>query len=186
MLNIIKFGYLLLICSRCMYAFVGELLVCNSLTNTTCLLFHSEMFNTSFNGGWWIIMPTTVATIGTLFSATTLFEFVCAQSPRSLCGLLTGYTMMSVALSIVIGHETYTVVPIIIPNSHGWFYGNLSIALIMLVYFIFFHCISKQYKLRKRDDIVPIHLFAEEFFEKELRGREKLDDERSHGRIAAL
>ena len=50
---------------------------------------------------------------------------------------------------------------------------------IIFVYFICFHCFSKRYKLRKRDDIVPIHLFAEEFFEKELRGQKRLDKERS-------
>ena len=64
-------------------------------------------------------------------------------------------------------------------NPHDWFYSNLSIAFVIFVYFIFFHCFSKRYKLRKRDDIVPIHLFAEEFFEKELRGQERLDKERS-------
>ena len=179
MLNRIRIGHLLLICSQCMVAFVGELLVCNSPTNTTCLLFHSKMFNVSFNGGWWITVPTTVSNAGTLFSTITLFEFVFAQSPRPLCGILTGFLMMSIALSVLIGCGIYTVVPIIFTNSHGWFYSNLSIALIMFVYFMFFHWISKRYKYRKRDDIVPIHLFAEEYFEKELRGREKLDKERS-------
>ena len=179
MFNRIRIGFLLLICSQCMRAFVGELLVCNSLTNTTCLLFHSEMFNISFNGGWWIIMPTAVSNVGFLLSTITLFEFVCAQSPRPLCGLLTGFLIMSSAISSFIGYGIRALVPIIISNPHGWFYCNLSIALIMLVYFMLFYCISKRYKWRKRDDIVPIHLFAEEFFEKELRGQEQLDKERS-------
>ena len=82
MLNRIRVGLVLLICSYCMFAVVGDLLVCNSLTNTTCLLFHSEMFNVSSNGGWWIIGPTTVANVGFLLSVITLIEFVCAQSPR--------------------------------------------------------------------------------------------------------
>ena len=46
------------------------------------------------------------------------------------------------------------------------------------MYLILFVCFSKCYKLRKRDDIVPIHLFAEEFFEKELEGRRRLENER--------
>ena len=113
MLNRIRVGLVLIIFSYCMFAIVGDLLVCNSPTNTTCLLFHSEMFNISSNGGWWIIGPTTVFNVGILLSAITLFEFVCAQSPRPLCGLLTGFLMMSSALSAFIGHGIYGLVAII-------------------------------------------------------------------------
>ena len=77
-------------------------------------------------------------------------------------------------ISAFIGYGFCELVVIISFNAHGWFYSNLSLAFIIFVYFIFFHCISKRYKLRKRDDIVPIYLFAEEFVEKELRGRERL------------
>ena len=179
MLNRIRVGLVLIICSRCMFAFVGELLVCNSPANNTCLLFHSEMFSISSNGGWWIIGSTTVFNTGFLLSAITLFEFVCAQSPRPFCGILTGFFLMSSALSSFIGYGISELVAVIVSKPHSWFYSNLFIALLIFVYFVFFHCVSKRYKLRKRDDIVPIHLFAEEFFEKELRGQERLDEERS-------
>ena len=69
-------------------------------------------------------------------------------------------------------------------DDHDWFYSTLSTTFITFVYFIFFHYLSKRYKLRKRDDVVPIHLFAEEFFEKELRGQERLDKERSSWEIS--
>ena len=52
MLNRIKVGLVLLTFSYCVFPVVGELLVCNSLTNTTCLFFHSEMFNVSSNDGY--------------------------------------------------------------------------------------------------------------------------------------
>ena len=78
---------------------------------------------------------------------------------------------------IVFGMQEIVVGIIPIFNAHGWFYSNLSIAITIFLYFIFFHCFSKRYKLRKRDDIVPIHLFTEDFFEKELRGQERLDEE---------
>ena len=181
MLNRIRVGLVLVIFSCCMCAVVGELLVCNSLTNTTCLLFGSERFTVSSNGGWWMIGPTTVYHIGFSLSFITLLEFVWAQSRRSFCGLLTGITIMSTSFSAFIGFGICRLIVSIISifNAHGWFYSSLSIALISFVYFIFFHCISKRYRLRKRDDIVPIHLFAEEFVEKEIRGRERLDKERS-------
>ena len=179
MLNRIRFGLVLMILSHCMFSVVGELLVCNSLTNTTCLLFHSEMFNVSSNGGWWIIGPMTAYHVGFALSVITLLEFVWAQSPRPFCGLLTGLVLVSIALSASIGSGIRNIIFIIVSNDHGYFYSNLTTACIIFVYFILFHCISKRYLLRKRDDIVPIHLFAEEFVEKEIRGRERLDKERS-------
>ena len=181
MLNRIRVGFMLVLFSYCMFSVVGDLLACNSQTNTTCLFFHSEIFNVSSNGGWWIIGPMTVFNVGFALSFITLPEFVWAQSPRQFCGLLTGITIMSASLSAFIGFGIHKLIVsiIFVHNAHGWFYSNLSIALTIFVYFIFFHCFSKRYKLRKRDDIVPIHLFAEDFFEKELRGRERLDRERS-------
>ena len=118
------------------------------------------MFNTSSYGVWWIIGSTTVNNVDILLSAITLFEFVCAQSPHPLCGLSTGFVIMFSSLSAFIGYGIFRLAVIIVSNAHSWFYSNLSIALLIFVYFIFFHCIAKQYKLRKRDDIVPIHLFA--------------------------
>ena len=35
-----------------------------------------------------------------------------------------------------------------------------------MLHFLLFAAISKWYKLRKRDDIVPYHMFAENYFEK--------------------
>ena len=186
MLNRIRVGLVLLVFSHCMYGVVGDLLVCNSVANTTCLLFCSEMFNISSNGVWWIIGPTAVFNTGVLLSAITLFEFVCAQSPRSLCGLLSGFAMMSSALSAFISYGIREIVVINTSKDHNWFYSYLCIALIVFVYFMFFHYVSKRYKLRKRDDIVPIHLFAEEFFEKELRGQRWLDEEELHRREGGI
>ena len=179
MLNRIRLGLVLMSISNCINAFAGDLLVCSSLTNTTCLLFHSELFNISSNGVWWITIPVTVYHLGLFLSIVTLFEFVFAQSPRPLCGLLFGFILMSSGLSASVGYGIYKVVSISFSNVHSWFCGKLSIMFIIFVYFILFYYISKRYKLRKRDDIVPIHLFAEEYFEKELRGQKRLSVERS-------
>ena len=146
MLNRIRVGLVLVICSHCMFAVVGELLVCNSLTNTTCLLFHSEMFHISCSSNevWWTIGPKTLFTIGLFLSVITLFEFVCAQSPQAFCGLLTGILIMSSALSAFIGHGICELAVVIGSNPHSWFYSNLSIALLSFVYFVFFHYINCQ------------------------------------------
>ena len=120
--------------------------------------------------------------MGFLVCAITLFEFVAAQSPRPLSGVLLSFPLMWLAVCAVIGIGTYTVIGIVTSNEHSWFYSNLSLALISFVNFILFHYIAKQYKWRKRDDIVPIHLFAEEFFEKEVKGRKRFSEEQFHFR----
>ena len=131
MLNKIIVGLVLVILLYCMCAVVGELLVCNSLTNTTCLFFHSEMFNVSSNGGWWILGPLTFFHVGFVLSFITILEFVWAQSPRPFCGLFTGLALMSMALSAFIGYGICKIVSIITCNAHGWFYSNLSVAFII-------------------------------------------------------
>ena len=46
------------------------------------------------------------------------------------------------------------------------FYFYLTYSVLTLFVFLFFILVSKKYKLRKRDDIVPYYLFAEGTFEK--------------------
>ena len=73
----------------------------------------------------------------------------------------------------------YQLVIVVSSDSHSWFYTDLLNACVSFVCYILLHYVSKRYKLRKRDDIVPIHLFAEEFVEKEIREQQKFDEERA-------
>ena len=106
MLNRIRVGLVLVIFSRCMSSVVGDLLVCNSLTNTTCLLFHSEVFNVSSNGGWWIIGPVTTYHVGFALCFITLLEFVCAQSPMPILWTLNwNYHIVSIIKCVYLDLE---------------------------------------------------------------------------------
>ena len=178
MLKRIGFGLLLLHCSFIMYAIVGNVLLCSSQTNVTCLFFHSEIFNVSSEGLWWVLFPKSVYSLGFLLSVITLTEFVFAQTPHSIRGLMSGLIVMSIGLSSATGIGLLKLTYAIFPSTDSWFSSHIALAVASAVYFILFVCLSKWYKLRKRDDIVPIHLFAEDYFEKELEGRRRLDTER--------
>ena len=52
-----------------------------------------------------------------------------------------------------------------------------SVAVASAVYLLLFVCFSKCYIFLKRDDIVPIYLFAEGYFEKEMKGWRRQDNE---------
>ena len=51
-----------------------------------------------------------------------------------------------------------------LPNCELYYY--ITYSAIALVFFLLFAFISKWYKLRRRDDIVPFHMLAEDYFEK--------------------
>ena len=178
MLKRVGSGLLLLLCSFIGYAAIGNILLCSSHTNVTCLIFNSKTFSISSNGFWWLLLPTTAYNIGFLLSAITLAEFVFAQTPHSIQGLMTGLMVLSAGISSCIGFGVCKLANAIFPNTDSWFSSNIALAVASAVYLILFVCFSKCYKLRKRDDIVPIHLFAEEYFEKELEGQKRLDKER--------
>ena len=48
----------------------------------------------------------------------------------------------------------------------SWFYQNLAASGFIMTGFVIFVFASKAYKLRIRDDIVPYHMIAEDYFEK--------------------
>ena len=179
MLNRIGFGLFLVFSSYGISAMIGDILLCSSQSNSTCLLFHSELFNISSNGALWIALPNTVYNLGFLLSWITLFEFVFAQTPCSLRGLMAGFTIFSMAASAFIGYAVCQIVSVILPNMHNWFYTNVCNTVTIIVYFVLFVVTSKRYKLRERNDIVPYHVFAEDFFEKELEGQKWLDNQRA-------
>ena len=179
MLKRIGFGIFLVCCSYGIAAVIGDILLCSSQLNTTCLLFYSDAFNVSSYGLWWMAFPNIIFHLGDFFSFITLFEFVFAQTPCSIRGLMAGLTILSLAVSASIGYGMCQVVEIIWPNVHNWFYSNVCIALTIAVYFVLFVVTSKRYKLRERNDIVPYFLFAENFVEKEIEGRKRLDYERA-------
>ena len=173
MLKRIGFGLLLLLCSFLASTILGNILLCSSQTNVTCLFFHSGAFNISSDGLWWILFPETATSLGVLFSVITLFEFVFAQTPHSIRGLMTGLIVLSFGLSSSVGFGVCKLAYAILSQEGMWFIIHISLTIISAVYLVLFVCFSKRYKLRKRDDIVPIHLFAEEYFEKELEGRRR-------------
>ena len=142
----IGFGLLLLFCSFIMSAVFGNVLLCRSNLNITCLFFHSEMFDASSNGLWWILLPKTIYYLGFLLSTITFFEFVFAQTPHSIRGLIPGLAILSVGLSSFIGYAVHQVLNIFFhTQKYILFANNISIGIVSFVYFVLFACVSKQY-----------------------------------------
>ena len=95
-------------------------------------------------------------------------EFIIAQTPQQIKGLMMCITLETFALFAICGYaieEVFLHFPFQAFPSCGFYY-YMTYFIIAMLNFLLFAAISKWYKLRKRDDIVPYHMFAENYFEK--------------------
>ena len=99
----------------------------------------------------------------------TALEFICAQAPLRLKGLLIGVWYASLAL-----HYLVVEIPVIfINNSNTWeVFRELKAGLIALS-LIFYLRVSKHYRYRVRDEVVNEQFLVEEVYERELAQAEK-------------
>ena len=135
--------------------------------NATCIL------NPEFNATTDYLAVTALApdVLAFLFLPTIAYfpiEFIVSQTPYQIKGIT-----LSTAYVIVVFFLTMNEIVVILFTEFlsrttycGVYYYVVLSFLSLLSFFLFVH-FSMKYKLRIRDDIVPIHRLAEEFFEKE-------------------
>jgi peptide/histidine transporter 3/4 len=99
-----------------------------------------------------------------------LFEFIIAQSPQTMKGILIGlfYTLRFglVGLFLLAEYHAFGKYP-----THGYVLNcaiahHLEITLIGLPSLFIYTIVAYKYKLRERDEIVNVHIFAEEYYTK--------------------
>ena len=136
--------------------------------NGTCLTtYHpqtqceGEAVNTLF---LWILIPQLVRSVAYLLVFTTALEFICAQAPLRMKGLLIGIWYATFSLQYLVTYEldefieSYNVFIIF----HGVRAGFVVFSLIM-------YCIvAKRYRYRLRDEVVNEQFLVEEIYEREL------------------
>ncbi len=98
-----------------------------------------------------------------------VFEFICAQSPHSMKGLLIGISFAVKGVFQLIG-----VLGILLPFSFwvsspraGLVYFSVNIV-ITVVGVVAFTVAAKRYQYRQRDEFCNIRKFIEEFYEKDI------------------
>ena len=97
----------------------------------------------------------------------TIFEFICAQSPHSMKGLLTGCAVAVITFTQTIGDVIALVWslhwPVYSTPSCGiWYY--LFTALIGIIGLVVLVIVAKWYRRRERDEIVNERVFAENYY----------------------
>ena len=116
----------------------------------------------------WTLIPEVIGSAGIVLTFFSLVEFLIAQTPWQIKGFLVCvavsafgiFTLAGLGLDMLLMN-----VPIRLFPGCGFFYYGIY-TIVTFVIFVVFVIISKWYKLRRRDDVVPYHMFAEEYFEK--------------------
>ena len=130
---------------------------------------------------YWLLVPSITYNFGFVIALTSLIEFVAAQTPVSVAGMMTGLIIFCILCSGFTGWLIYILLSNFLPDHllgmSCFFYKDSLYALLSIVFFILYIRLASKYKLRERSDIVPIYLIAEDYYEKEfVREREYLQE----------
>ena len=115
------------------------------------------------------VIPHLLYNLSYMIFTISLIEFIIAQSPHSMKGILIGfYYVLCFGLGgthALVEHFAFEKYPIYSNSlSCGTVYYiiTIAIALLSLICYIF---VSSKYKLRERDEVINFHIFAENYYE---------------------
>ena len=105
----------------------------------------------------------------------TVFEFICAQAPRSTKGLFIGlwYATFSIRY-LVVG-----ILDNLIIERMSWLICEGVKWFLILVSLVLFSCVSRRYQYRERDEIVNVQGMIEDTYERWLDQEEEHMKERT-------
>ena len=139
--------------------------VSNIIKNSSCEHFCSDP-PVSDATLYILIFPLLLYGISNLLVFMTVLEFICAQSPNTLKGLLIGiwYSTSSVKYMVIDVLDTY---PLFLESSSWSIYHGIR-GFGIFVSILFFSIIYKSYWYRERNEIVNEQAIIEEQYEREL------------------
>ena len=122
----------------------------------------------------WFIIPQLLNGLSSLFVSMTVFEFICAQAPRTTQGLLIGlwYATFSIRYLLVGLVDT-----LLIEKTSWLIFEGVKVFLI-LVSLMLFSSVSRHYRYRQRDEIVNVQGMIEDTHDKWLDQEEEYMQER--------
>ena len=151
-------------------------------TGDVCLKIRFELFNDSCattdnpvdNTYLWFIIPQLFNGLSSLLVSMTVFEFICAQAPRTTQGLLIGlwYATFSIRYLLV------GLVDVSLFEKTSWLVFQGVKVFLILVSLVLFSCVSRHYRYRQRDEIVNVQGMIEDTHDKWLDQEEEYMQER--------
>ena len=151
-------------------------------TGEVCLKIRLGIFNISSettdnpvdNTYLWFIIPQLLNGLSSLLVSMSVFEFICAQAPRTTQGLLIGlwYATFSIRYLLV------DLVDAFLFEKTSWLIFEGVKVFLILVSLVLFSCVSRRYHYRQRDEIVNVQGMIEDTHEKWLDQEEEYMQER--------
>ena len=125
---------------------------------TTCKSTDNPVDNTYL----WFIIPQLLNGISSLLVSMTVFEFICAQAPRTTQGLLIGlwYATFSIRYLLVQLIDAFLI------EKTSWLIFEGVKVFLILVSLVLFSCVSRRYHYRQRDEIVNVQGMIEDTHDK--------------------
>ena len=122
----------------------------------------------------WFIIPQLLNGLSSLLVSMTVFEFICAQAPRTTQGLLIGlwYATFSIRY-LVVG-----ILDNLMFERSSWLIYEGVKGFLILVSLVLFSCVSRRYRYRQRNEIVNVRGMIEDTHERWLDQEEEYMQER--------
>ena len=138
--------------------------------NTSCATIDNPVDSTYL----WFIIPQLLNGLSSLLVSMTVFEFICAQAPRTTQGLLIGlwYATFSIRYLLVGLVEVFQF------EKTSWLISEGVKVFLILVSLVLFSCVSRHYHHRQRDEIVNVQGMIEDTHDKWLDQEEEYMQER--------
>ena len=143
---------------------------CLSISNATNNLFYCDQNNTPF---LLLLIPNILQGLAFFLVFMTALEFICAQAPLRLKGLLIGiwYALLATNYLLVEVPELFTV------SSLSWTIFHAVKAFAIFLSLMIYMCVSNRYQYRLRDEVVNERFLVEEIYERELNLAEEYERE---------
>ena len=146
---------------------------CDFVPNSS--YWHCQQYNDPVDNTYlWFIIPQLLNGLSSLLVSMTVFEFICAQAPRTTQGLLIGmwYATFSIRY-LAVG-----ILDNLIIERRSWLIYEGVKGFLILVSLVLFSCMSRRYRYRQRDDIVNVQGMIEDTHERWLDQEEEYEQER--------
>ena len=196
MLKRIGIGLILLVVQELIYIFLSlkpvidasaaDITNITTLSNvaTRCMLVRTNASNASSipdadNIFLWLIVPQVLNGLAQILVHMTTLEFICAQAPRTLQGLLIGlwYAMFSIRYLLMCSLDQ-----LFITSSQGMLIYQAVRTGFVLLSLVFYLHVSRAYQYRIRDWVVHVQWVVEDVFERRIDQEQQFWEQRENER----
>ena len=125
---------------------------------------------------FWLLVPLIFRSLSYLLVFMTALEFICAQAPLRMKGILIGIWYATFCLRYLIVN-VLDVSEFTLKEDNSFFILHGARGSLILLSLILYCCVAKCYRYRQRDEVVNEQFLVEEVFERRLRQAEQYEND---------